>query len=537
MVATIASSANASIQFTAVYIESLKTPFADRPKEPLWRVWNTIEALLSEGSNVRIEDDDDDDDDDQNNDQNNITNNHCNSNPMMQEPYRTTTVQVASILQKWAFTWAGQKHWTSVLHKRKLLHEVEESIVALYHLHQWMCTKTTTTAVESSPVSQQQQRQQQPQPASFIAVDVCGGKGLFSLLLSYMASEFWYVNNPTTPLWALEKIILLENATNVKWDYIEEANERVGGNAAGGGTTTTLAADSTVIPQIEIWANTNLHNYDDLLTRFQKLCKQADATDNVPLALSGIHLCKMLSPSLINLANGLGPVNCPYLCLAPCCMPRMVTSTSQQSCRTIPIQLYETPDERFHRMDHNRRKLSSRRGRTCFLCHSKQHWVRKCPQMQGKSIEEQDDIVARAAAKTPCWNCGVVGHLKPDCPTPEERIKTMVPPTIDMDISQIYESKTEKYEKYCKLLAEVLETSSKQRLLCQPVNSNYHQSEEWKDECYEKEPMAKKPKNSSNDGVGFKTRVVESGLTTSGSHPQEGNWNSRRKSIFIVATR
>ena len=487
-------------------IAALKTPFEDRPA-PLWRVWKCIEDLLDESGNNDAE--------------NGSNNEKQRKNRMMEEPYRSTTIQVASILQKWALKWAGEETWNAVLHKRKLQNEAEESIVALYYLHQWMSS------------SQDGKK--------FIAVDVCGGKGFFSMLLSYMASEFWYASSTSDDKsgstgthkglpWRLDKIVLLEKA-KIDWKYIHEANERVANS------------NNQHIPTIEIWSNTNLHEYDDLLTKFQALCSTDDtsSSNHRPLALTGIHLCKMLSPSLLNLANGLGKTICPYLCVAPCCMPRMVTSTSKDSCRTIPIHLFETNEERLGRLDHNRRKLASRRGRTCFLCHNKGHWVRKCPQMKDYTEAGQDEIVAKAAAITPCWNCGELGHLKPDCPTPQTRILKREPPTVTMDVSEVLAATTDKYEKYCALLCRYIESSSEQtRVVTGSAanTTNAHNSAEphngdiGKDKGGLGEPQSKKPKNNG----AFTAQVIETGLTASGMH-QEGNWNSRRKSIFIVAAR
>jgi hypothetical protein len=80
------------------------------------------------------------------------------------------------------------------------LHKVEECIVALHHFCKWQ----TTTEGSTAPL---------------IAVDVCCGKGLYSLLLSYMfGSKHW-----TAP--PLEQIILFYKDTKVSWHHIDVANE------------------------------------------------------------------------------------------------------------------------------------------------------------------------------------------------------------------------------------------------------------------------------------------------------------------------
>jgi Zinc knuckle len=155
--------------------------------------------------------------------------------------------------------------------------------------------------------------------------------------------------------------------------------------------------------------------------------------------------------------------------------------------------------------------------------------------MKGKSRTEQDAIVAHAVDNTPCWNCGVVGHLKPDCPQPSTIIDMKrSPPTMEMDVSEIITAKTDKYERYRTLLAQYLEMSSGEQIICQPViNNNSTESAPTGHD----EPLAKKLKITNSIGS-FTARVEESGLTTVGStHQQDGNWNSRRKSIFIVVDR
>jgi hypothetical protein len=183
--------------------------------------------------------------------------------------------------------------------------------------------------------------------------------------------------------------------------------------------------------------------------------------------------------------------------------------------------------------------------------------MRECPQLKGKSHTEREAMVAQARDNTPCWNCGFVGHSKPDCPTPAPPghgrlvISRRNPPTTDMNVSEILTAQTDKYERYCALLAQYLEMSSGQEetsMICQPIimngatttrSSTEREPVASSGEQQEQElPLAKKLKSTRNFGS-FQARVIESGLTTLGNatHQQEGNWNSRRKSIFIVAER
>jgi hypothetical protein len=141
------------------------------------------------------------------------------------------------------------------------------------------------------------------------------------MLLTYMASEFWYPPPPSTattttssnqeacPSWLLQKmIVLLEKAKNIDWGYIHESNEQANSQTINSNNNKT-ANGGFCIPRIEIWADTdtNLHNMKDVLTRFDTLCTNSDndeaETVVVPQALCGIHLCKLLSPSLNSQVN------------------------------------------------------------------------------------------------------------------------------------------------------------------------------------------------------------------------------------------
>lgn len=449
---------------------------------PHWRIWCCIEALL------------------QDNDSN---------NPMMAEPYRSTTIQVAGMMEQWAHAWAGDSAWHSFLNKRSIHHEAEESIVALYHLREWM-TKPGLAK----------------ENLDFVAVDVCGGKGFFSMLLSFMASTYWQPqqkqrtesgeggeeeegSNPLVR--ALKRIILLEKATtkDIDWQHVSVANAREGPH-----------------PIIELWSDTNLHEYDNLLSKFQAVAKD----NNALLAMTGIHLCKMLSPSCISLANGLGPA-CPYLLLAPCCLPRVVTNAAakreKKGPQTIPIYTHETPQAHQERLKHNQRKLVARSNRACFHCQQKGHWVKQCAELKNLTPQEQSKIIQASMEAIPCWICGVVGHFRADCPTPNlksAKITTRYPPTLAMDVSNIMDSSTP-FENYCSLLANYIRidgtSTAMDGTMCHPVSTTT-----------EEEPSVKRLKASN-------VKVVEAGLTGNNVHEKkhEGNWNARRKSIFLIASR
>ena len=355
--------------------------------------------------------------------------------------YPSITPRVVSILRHWGSKWDGLQKWRSLLDKRSLLHEIEESIVAIHHLLQG-----------TSSIQQEH-----------IVVDACGGKGIFSFLLSYL--------KPSN----VNQIVLLEKA-EIDWYHIHEANE------------TALEEGR---PKIVIWSNTNLHEYDKVLDRLLDL--------PLPVAMSGIHLCKQLSPSFCGLVNGLGKTNCIYACLAPCCLPTAVTSQKHKKKPnrqfTIPIPMEESKEERESRRDYMERRERIKRkpiGGPCFLCHDEDHGLRECPVLPTLPKEERISIRrAWHAATIPCWQCLQFGHYKNECPvaTTSCHPRSMQPPMFTMDVSNVLQEK-KPFSAYCHLLAESLQDR--------------------------------------------RFRVVETELDNMGNH-QEGNWNSERKSIFIVA--
>jgi hypothetical protein len=108
-----------------------------------------------------------------------------------------------------------------------------------------------------------------------------------------------------------------------------------------------------------------------------------------------------------------------------------------------------------------------------------------------KNKEEQIDLRQQEhAVRVPCWKCGELGHFKPDCPSENTSSAppAMAPPVVLMDVSNILEN-PKPFQGYCQLLADTLENRE--------------------------------------------IKIVKPGLKNSGNH-QAGNWNSERKSIFIV---
>ena len=125
-------------------------------------------------------------------------------------------------------------------------------------------------------------------------VDVCCGKGICSLLASYL------FKNDTR----ISKILMMDkpnftekhNKGPADWAYIETINAN---------------AYTENRPKIETHQE-NLFESDKVMELLP--CKDEQEEDVI--ALIGIHLCKNLSPAFIGLVNALGQDRVPFCCLA-----------------------------------------------------------------------------------------------------------------------------------------------------------------------------------------------------------------------------
>ena len=320
------------------------------------RIWDVIQKLETDGlttSNdvsATLQDA---------NEHKSITTISTASIPHHQQRINKVTAQVTNILKEWGNNWAGKSEWQSLLGKQSLLHEVEESIVALSFLLEWLENRKETTPLT--------------------LVDVCCGKGILSMLASFVLRE-----HPS-----VKEIIMLDKQTDINWNHTRIAND---------------SADNERRPIIEAWGGCNLNEIDSIVERLEE-------RQDMQYALIGIHLCKLLSPSCVGLANTLGQEKCPFLCLAPCCMPRAVLQSkkkinSMKSSRMISVRAYETRDQRKARHDANVLRAGAKkrtfRDQPCYLCSDTGHHVKNCALLPSDE-SECIDIFQRAAAQIPWY--------------------------------------------------------------------------------------------------------------------------------------
>ena len=288
------------------------------------------------------------------------------------------------VMESWGKQWATVEQgtrWASFLNKKHLKEEVEESLVALAPLILWL-EKTADDVDENNK--------------DVTVVDVCCGKGICSILLSYLCGRAKALNYRTKAFDRITQIVMLDRETSktVDWGHIAEAN---------------ATAKRERRPMIEIWEGCNLHETDAIYDRFE-------AIPNT-LALLGIHLCRHLSPCCVGLTNALGRDKAKFLCLAPCCLPRQVrrNKRTNEEARTIKIPLYEEPAARKRRIESMKLREQAigrgHRGADCYLCKSPEHFVRACPQLPS-DVNERLKILQDAAKDSPCWKCGKLGHSK-----------------------------------------------------------------------------------------------------------------------------
>lgn len=293
--------------------------------------------------------------------------------------------QVLRLLNRWGMENKTKRR--QIVCKRSLKHEIEECLPALQHLNDWRRGNRGT----------------------FVAVDVCGGKGVFSLLLKELTvtEPSWKTEGAT-----LDKVILVEWAENIDWGHLE------------------CEAPGDI--QAEVWRKCNVNDIDEVVDRLLQ-------ESNSRLVLTGIHLCGQLSLSFLSIVNGLGADRCPCFCLVPCCMPKEVLKNKPTDDRIRPAMLYvhtrEDKNSRSVRIDIERRRLTLRK----------------------KLTKESPE-----GTLYPCWSCGRFGHRKAACTDP--LTFRIAPPVLSLDVSRILRDPSP-CTAYCKLLMTSLDGDWENRRL------------------------------------------------------------------------
>ena len=465
-----------------------ETDTASTRKAPWWTVWKTLDNLQAQL------------DTDQAGKTSAVSSNHGGDSDRRHPPSDQRFVlrrRVLEILQLWGSQHAGDNQWQSLLNKKSLQHEIEEATEAVWYLQEWRRT------VAESSSSQTTDNDANNSPLRFTCLDVCGGKGIFSMLLQYIASRYWTQHDG--PI--LERILLIEKATHqqINWDHLKAPPSD---NTNDKNRNQEATSNSRQLVPVLVWENTDILDHDSLLKRLQQ-----EAILSNPLALVGIHLCKFLSPALIGLFNMLGTVQCPFLLVAPCCMPRIVRSKRhmKNESRVIKIWQYESPDERKERWDRfQQRQVVKRKVRpsgNCFLCQSPDHWLRKCPDFLGLDQTEQKRLLRQAVQVSPCWQCGIPGHMRSECPNHNDSLSFLAlePPSVEINVAHVLKEPDPVWT-YCQLLARTVapSTSTKDNAIATVYDTgltNQH--------------------------------VIKPQSKDSGNKPKT-SWNQSRKSFYIV---
>uniref|UniRef100_A0A7S4J911 CCHC-type domain-containing protein n=1 Tax=Odontella aurita TaxID=265563 RepID=A0A7S4J911_9STRA len=480
-------------------------PAADAPAvpNPLWRVWRAASALDAAGGDAGSS-------------SNTFSSSSSSSSSLLADPasrrrYGPLAAEAAAVLRDWGRRWGGgdgaddggEDDWgglQSFLNKQTLLHEIEESLVVIEALIEWL--KETKGAGDDGGGRDQRDE-------DVTVVDLCCGKGVLSVLLSHLAARGSLAlpssskeESCCAPLRYVRRCVMADKIVEgrgnrggaddgVDWSHVRRTNLDI--DRASARCNGEECEASATVP-IEVWGGANLHS-DDFYDRMRSLVTTKDGVDDGVLAVVGIHLCGMLSPRAMGLFNTLGPDRAPFLCLAPCCLPRQARKKRGKRKRSrtgdakgkekesldagggvankasgggghpsadiVSVDLFETDEMRSARAEAVRlRNRALRRNNgggslRCYVCSEEGHRARDCPTLPPDDKGERVRLLREAAAKLPCWRCGKIGHQKADCPSGQEssRPELPLPARIEVDVSGVREEE-EPFGAYCQLLAE-----------------------------------------------------------------------------------
>lgn len=461
---------------------------------------------------------------------------------------------VIQILRRWGAT--HPPAFRQIVSKKSLKHEVEECLPALQHLIDWRKrrgarpgTTTMTTTI-----------------TNLVAVDVCGGKGIFSLLLKELAemteSESWPKITTTTNdndgggvamrlLPVLQRIILVELADDIDWTHLQQQPEPQKGQG-GGGVDDDRSSSHMNIP-IDIWRQCNVNAIDDMIDKLLSTVVDVPPTDTdgtppktppaspspLVLVLTGIHLCGALSPSFLSICNGLGPTICPCFCLVPCCMPKEVLRNKQQPKKKMMMTMRGNNDDvgdddddnpqqgqLLHRGDDTTKKpaviavgrYEDPVARHHRLDDEQRRHIAKKKLSRQVVVPAPNGTTTATVTRYACWGCGRfddnVGHQKSNCPDPLPRHRP-IRPTFDLDVSHVLRHSSP-CAAYCELLLSSVDS--------------YDADNEY--------GMGGGHDNGNNDHWWPHRRLWETGIESHQAAAKQSNhnWNRNRKSIYIVVS-
>ncbi|OEU18485.1 hypothetical protein FRACYDRAFT_268324 [Fragilariopsis cylindrus CCMP1102] len=352
---------------------------------------------------------------------------------------------------------------------------------------------------------------------------------------------------------------MLDNDTDLKWNHVDATNNYNNNNAAA-------ITNNNRRPIIECWSRCNLHEIDTMVDRLsqevqvvvqQQQHQSEEKYDNEDesfsssisttttttlnvinsppiLAVVGIHLCKTLSPTCIGIVNALGPTICPFLVLAPCCLPRSVIRPSKKlrsnnlvinnkkKSSTIEIRQYETPEERENRnIAKIRRDAAMLRGKVGRGEKKNANIIRPVTRgdqalaiLSHEDDDDDDDNSSSNATNECCWKCGEHGHVKANCPSTQSTGKPqlILPPQLILDVSDVFLKREEErpFLSYCNLLKTSIQRS---HVLLEETDLKNNHEDDTKNENNKSKKNSHKNKNKH----------------------QANNWNNERKSVYIVA--